>query len=1405
MGVFLVLSHILSIYAENEWKSYDLEQASSRKHHSFTFINGDGYSFGGFDSSNTLKGDLFRYTEADHALTKVADFQARTPLRHHASVWYKYNGNDEITLPTPMHGQSMATFNASQTILIWGGAKTTSTGTTYLKKFHLILSDGARPTIITPAEANDIASVGTSLAYWKQDGSSYLFLLTGGQNEQAAVNQDIWLITLLKDGNNYSVSMRQVHYHPVGLPIRSFATSFIVGSNLIIYGGSSSTSEITVVNLDSKYFSWSRISPSSLLTPSLTNGAATAYDSTRNTLVTFGGEGSDGKLSTQLFEIKLEELLKHSNCIDCTTAGGIWCASLQRCLTKGVSDPEYEQCSIQVKEQNKCPSQKCSSKTSCSACLSDSKCGWCQAMEAYPYSMYGCFEGSTLGPSFGNCFVYTQNNSKCSSLSPTPVINEPRSDAILFIGTSIPITWYTQGDNLESVRYNVYLRKENEVDNDILMLYEYDASAAASYHINPTLTPGRYSVVFKMISPTTLEEQDKASIFVTLSEIKAEFTKPKAGDQVTDTLDIAWKNSQYLNQITLVLQRDDTNHTIFLFNSTGQSSYKWNINPHTITSGNNYKIAMYKENETDSTATPKLIGTVGPFSISVPTLEYRLLSPTPTTEILPGREITISWETNIAPEYTSVSIKRGNAEHPTSSKQIASFIRADTKSIKWVVDVDVTDTTYFFRIEEGLSKVHVDSHVFPLQRTSLVPTLQMSTKDYTVSLSEKTTLKWDYYGPSSMFRVDLVSSEGVKTSIVEAVPMEERQIAVTIPMDLVHGSAYLFCVTATETQNSIFGYSQPFVVVAPGAVAVLAIPSIVFTSIIAVCVAGFAVAFHFLCVEYFRQCPLNPVVCEANVAFTLLLLPAESEDPTQPTYQLNSDYFVTGTLESFENKTISIRPLPAGTTPQIIPFTFARFRDACGFDPNNINKCFGSLWTSVKFSMIGTFTAKLGGGDLMTGQKYQFSANFHVMDPFIDNKAEPVTVYEIEDNQKLIASLSQLEPTQPVEIIVKPLYRIKGHHMQVIGITQLIPPNYPFPQGAVLPSEGIERQAISELDNTADSEFNPSAKVDTASSAEIAELRAELETLKHEKESLQTERDTIFQQLVTNNRDTQGSHSEIDRLRAESEEKSKTIDRIQELLGESQAECEQKNTDLKRLRAHLNAVHESYKEAQESYEESRRTISSLEQSLDKAKAQVTDIQLQLRTQQGLDEVNAEIDAKYQRMSAKERVMRRTIERLDEEIVRLKLIIDDTSGFTHSKPDEIISPAAYDQALNNLLTQKRLNEEQSQQLKALQDEKRKLDEELELYRSNVPPCHFEEPAAECVPQPDNQTAQTNQQQTEAIVFPPPPSQAETHNPPNPPNPDLVFHPPVKAEQQSASQQQSVISPRHQNRFARVSNN
>ncbi|KAK2961222.1 hypothetical protein BLNAU_3668 [Blattamonas nauphoetae] len=868
----LLIGLLTCLHGENEWAPHDIALTSSRKHHSFTFVGVDGYSYGGFDSNNKSTTDLHRYSVEAHSFSQVTLPATIPELRYHAATEYQHNDklglfiagglntsgysescayhidttsgtSKQLNLPVRMHGQSMASFNDSKTILIWGGAQTTSTGTSFLKKFYVLYEDGIFAKVDIPAEATDLASLGTSLVFWKKESRSYVFLLTGGHDQQTKVNQDMWKVTLTENGESFTVSLQQVFYHPIGLPIRSYATSFIVGSNLIIYGGSSSTSDITVVNLDSEYFSWSRISPSTLVTPSLTNGAAAAYDSKTHTLVTFGGEGSDGKLSTQLFEIKLEELLKHSNCIDCTTAGGIWCASLQRCLTKGESGPEYEQCSIRIAEQNKCPSQKCSSRANCSTCLSDLKCGWCQTMEAYPYSISGCVEGGAFGPSYGNCFVYTQNSSKCSSLKPELVVNEPESGDVLFLNTTVSLKWYTRGDNVDSFRYNIYIRPSNAPEEEILVRLEVPHLGQSTYRVLPNLEAGAYQVVFKLFNPATQTESVEKTVDVTVAPLSIKFSSPVAGQEVVaDTLVIKWEYQPAVPKVTLTLKKGELNHTLFLFNADNAGSYTWKIDAYSVKSGDDYAITLHMEPE-DSSSAPKLIGTTGMFSVVVPELEYELVSPTAADNVQTGKEVTVAWKTNRYPDFSVVSLCRGSVQNPTSCIAIDSFVPYTETSVKWVVDVDVKDNAYFFRVADGRSDSHVDSFLFPLERTSLIPNLSFKSKDYTLSLSEKTVLTWDYFGVASTFTVTLFSDASETIVIASKLESTTRRLEVTIPSTLKHDTAYLFSVAADDHPHKLFGYSQPFVAISPGSTAVLAVPSLIFTTVIAASVSVFAVLF----------------------------------------------------------------------------------------------------------------------------------------------------------------------------------------------------------------------------------------------------------------------------------------------------------------------------------------------------------------------------------------------------------------------------------------------------------------------------------------------------------------------------------------------------------------------------------
>jgi len=107
--------------------------------------------------------------------------------------------------------------------------------------------------------------------------------------------------------------------------------------------------------------------------------------------------------------------LLFTTCDDCTnepTGNCGWCESTDECLTGNVVGPGGSAANCSEWFFDNCLAVDCNRFTSCSSCLRDPFCGWCEATTT-------CVEGVRTGPVTGTCSDYIFDRSGCPSTSTT--------------------------------------------------------------------------------------------------------------------------------------------------------------------------------------------------------------------------------------------------------------------------------------------------------------------------------------------------------------------------------------------------------------------------------------------------------------------------------------------------------------------------------------------------------------------------------------------------------------------------------------------------------------------------------------------------------------------------------------------------------------------------------------------------------------------------------------------------------------------------------------------------------------------------------------------------------------------------------------------------------------------------
>ncbi|KAA6387734.1 MAG: hypothetical protein EZS28_016739 [Streblomastix strix] len=524
----------------NTWKKIDDQYA--RVGHTFTQLsNGKFLLFGGFDNQRTIQSKCTIFDR-----TQFADFITQTELQPRA--WHS--------------GTQIQGGNNNNGILFFGGIdnRGVETNTSFI-----IFEDGRVLNTIgsIPPRANFSLASTKDHKYAVLFGGSYrdnkdlkqintIHLYISQSNQWVNVNNVVKenINPPFEKDDQYYAEWIQVSYRPLGLPPRSFHHSHSLGSSMVfIWGGSSSDSEINLINLNDK--SWSTIQLNGTRTPPLSVGFASAFDEERNTLYVhggllendFNGDKVEDRIIGNINYIILDQCAQWDNCGQCIQkheSQCLWCSSKSKCMSYTTNTSNIntyneinpmENCASFSQDVNSCPS--CEQYDNCNNCTQNKNCGWCQLMQAYPSPVFGCFESSK----FEEKLDQTLMNIYSSSFQSSPYVGicsqfASSSDQCALIETKV-IFAFPKAPQSYQQQEPYY---PEGLDDQI------DVAIKGSTNLDPHFI--RAVLILKQIYPASDEEIVVGAVPVRIRNAEVTFIEPsKEGQNVTGPeYTIKWLN-----------------------------------------------------------------------------------------------------------------------------------------------------------------------------------------------------------------------------------------------------------------------------------------------------------------------------------------------------------------------------------------------------------------------------------------------------------------------------------------------------------------------------------------------------------------------------------------------------------------------------------------------------------------------------------------------------------------------------------------------------------------------------------------------------------------------------------------------------------------------------------------------
>lgn len=608
---------------------------------------------------------------------------------------------------------------------------------------------------------------------------------------------------------------------------------------------------------------WSPLISSTKDVPPLLNNFASCYNNQTHEVIISGGVdilSSSSSISNKIYVYKCDGAAGNTNCISCTGGNSAWCSTKGRCLSK-VGSGYSETCAVPVTAANYCPESVCSSYSTCTECVSNTRCGWCQQMKAYPTTTYGCFEGSSSSPYLGICTHYTRDESKCEALEIRLEIFSPWDEEIIACGDLEYVSWSTFGviDD-DTVKYRCEVTYNDGSREEL----KKDLSSYGSFQwFIPLNKTGKAQISFY----NTKEDEEKLvdTRNVTLIEPKLNILQPTTNEKIiTTNYTIKWEcpypeTTSYFTPISVSVYKNRSPFTDILRFDDNKWSCSWNIDPSVYPNGEDYYInitwAIKVNNET------KLIevARTGMFSIELPPVSYSFEEVTNETEIISGNIVNITWSSNRFPHYTNIYLMRGSSTTDGVIVEcLCSAYLPENTTFQWNVSVEDDGNYYFLAENADNATENGSSDVYYIRRPRVIVyfgDLPETNQGRDRSIGSSVVLNWTYIGAPSTFRIGLESSSSQVLVIKDNIASTVNSYTFSLPNVLINNDIYIVEVLAkeggTKHYSRLAGNSAPFKVISPGSTPTKSIASVITLSIITLIIIGGTIIFY--CFFYKRS------------------------------------------------------------------------------------------------------------------------------------------------------------------------------------------------------------------------------------------------------------------------------------------------------------------------------------------------------------------------------------------------------------------------------------------------------------------------------------------------------------------------------------------------------------------------
>lgn len=535
------------------------------------------------------------------------------------------------------------------------------------------------------------------------------------------------------------------------------------------------------------------------------------------------------------------------DCNSCTNAPSCgWCISKQSCISTTVSEPSYESCNHLTHSSLECK-ENCSSVESCSSCLLQSGCGWCQNCFASPEPFPACLPGNELGPSIGTCsnWLYTTNRQldteeMCNNAFPTFTVTNPPQGQDLAPGTDYYLQW--EFDPIAHGFFRIYYEMNG---TEYLISENVEINGGWARFVVPVIPRGAASeslvLVFKQYSPGSDAIVEYRSQKYTVRSPRMTVKQPKEGDIIYGDTNyyVKFNKDSYNGALQLVLIH--TNQTylpqkIISYYCEDEEEFVWSDFSDVKTATDYELILRHPVTET-------IFAESGVFSFLPKNISLVLLSPVPETEndtvINPGDSVVINWNCNAQAQDMRVSLYRDLNTSRERVLVINESIQPNDYST-WEANVTEEYDDYIFVVEEKVTQISVSSKKFTIKVPFLNVSVQgpkRSGNDIFVE-EDKIKIEWDYKGKPCKKNIWIKTAED-SLSVMGIAEVDENVTSFTwkIPKDL---SANVNYVVSIESEwGPLFAVSTPFYIVRAGSIgnrSLISVISLVGSALIAIIV-----------------------------------------------------------------------------------------------------------------------------------------------------------------------------------------------------------------------------------------------------------------------------------------------------------------------------------------------------------------------------------------------------------------------------------------------------------------------------------------------------------------------------------------------------------------------------------------